>query len=224
MVRRSRRSGTDWSETKDPRRDRREVPRSRRHVGPRGRRWRRAGIERWIKEGGRVARHEREPGRRRRQTEEVARLARRVALALSCLQGHRLPPCRPISFLARVHVDEVFIKYTMTHTRPGSTRNQEEGAGPSAAVACWSSTGFSTRTPLALGSLFSKVVESVGAAVGVALPLAAVLNELDDADPLSCHAGSPGGLIANGSDGDETEVDRVPPFPVGFEMDEEEDC
>ena len=78
-----------------------------------------------------------------------------------------------------------------------------DAISPSAAA-----SAFSTRTPLALGSVAGAVV------VGVALPEVeegvAAAGAADD-ELLSCHAGNPGGLIANGRFGDETLVERPPP-------------
>lgn len=87
-----------------------------------------------------------------------------------------------------------------------------DGVAAASAPACdavspsTAASGFSTRTPLALGSVAAAVV------VGVALPEVEEGVAADDAadELLSCHAGSPGGLIANGRLGDETLVERPP--------------
>lgn len=90
-----------------------------------------------------------------------------------------------------------------------------DGVAAASAPACdavspseTAASGFSTRTPLALGS-----VAVVGAGVvGVALPEGdGVAAAAEDEELLSCHAGNPGGLIANGRFGDETLVERPPP-------------
>ena len=93
-----------------------------------------------------------------------------------------------------------------------------DGVAAASAPACdavspsTAASGFSTRTPLALGSV------AAAAVVGVALPEVeegvAAAAAADD-ELLSCHAGNPGGLIANGRFGDETLVERPLPEVVG---------
>ena len=87
-----------------------------------------------------------------------------------------------------------------------------DGVAAASAPACdavspseTAASGFSTRTPLALGS-----VAVVGAGVGGA-PRGKGEAAAEDEELLSCHAGNPGGLIANGRFGDETLVERPPP-------------
>ena len=91
---------------------------------------------------------------------------------------------------------------------PGFNSSTDRTACDAVSPSETAASGFSTRTPLALGS-----VAVVGAGVvGVALPEGdGVAAAAEDEELLSCHAGNPGGLIANGRFGDETLVERPPP-------------
>ena len=119
----------------------------------------------------------------------------------------------PVQLVHRPSAPHASTCFPLPLSSPASPAAPAADPAPAPSVA----SGFSTRTPLALGSL--SLSESA-AEPGTVYPLEAVAaGEAGAAlELLSCHAGSPGGLMLNGREdaADEGAVDGAP----GAEVDE----